>query len=475
MKSRKMTFLFILLCFNSIFISLGNYHGSELDSDTTSRFEPNPQVSDFISWTNVWGGELIEIGSDIAMDTTGLVVVGRTWSYGYGEEDCAILKFDLDGNLLWNVVYGTEGLDLLTGVWIDDEGYIYAVGWVYENTTETVNHLLLKLNQNGDLLWNRTWGEERGAVLYNIDGDNENQIFYVVGTSRLDEDENDFYIGKYNFDGQLLWNTTIDLPVDNFAFDVYIQDSNQIYVCGEQDDNTILIKMNGIGEFLWNASWGGSSYDNILAVQVDQSGNVYVSGRSYSFGPGINAAYLEKYDTNGNQLWLEYWGGTGQDYAQDLLITDSGDIIVIVRTSSYGMGDFDSGILKYDASGTLLNEHYWGGPLDDRGRSICGTGSNEIYTCGSANYGSGDRDIFVQKCDLTNLVNGSSTGINVTYTGAGDLYHHLEGAGTTTDDEPTDDDNWFWSFIDGFNGTVLTVAVIIGVVSILWNVNYRRK
>lgn len=58
-------------------------------------------------WIVPWGGELDDYAYDLVVHGDNIYITGRTKSFGAGDYDVFLLKFDLDGNLLWNTTWGS--------------------------------------------------------------------------------------------------------------------------------------------------------------------------------------------------------------------------------------------------------------------------------------------------------------------------------------------------------------------------------
>ena len=87
--------------------------------------------------------------------------------------------------------------------------------------------------------------------------------------------------------------------------------------------------------------------------------------------------WIVKYDPNGNQIWKNNYGGSGEDYIWDILATDDGGYIFAGNTTSidgdvsenFGASDF--WVVKLDSEGNLEWEKSYGGSnYDDLSRII---------------------------------------------------------------------------------------------------------
>jgi hypothetical protein len=171
--------------------------------------------------------------------------------------------------------------------------------------------------------------------------------------------------------------------------------SGNVYVTGETysaqtDFDYVTIKYDPSGMQRWVATYDGpgSSEDSAVAIAVDTTGSVYVTG--YSGGSGTFYDYATvKYDSLGQQQWVARFNGAGntKDIASGLALDGSGNIYV---TGSSGEGSnnlSDYVTVKYDPSGV----QQWVGRytnLYDYARAIAVDASGNAYVTGSS-YGSG--------------------------------------------------------------------------------------
>ena len=149
---------------------------------------------------------------------------------------------------------------------------------------------------------------------------------------------------------------------------------------------------------VWNLTWGGADYDEGYATATGDS--VYLAGYTESYGAGSADAFLNKYNSaDGTLLWNLTWGGTSWDVGR---ATATGDSVYLAgRTDSYGAGNGDAFLNKYDSTdGTLLWNLTWGGTSYDVGFATA-TGDS-VYLAGSTDsYGAGSADAFLNKYNST--------------------------------------------------------------------------
>jgi uncharacterized delta-60 repeat protein len=140
-----------------------------------------------------------------------------------------------------------------------------------------------------------------------------------------------------------------------------------------------------------NSSWGSSESEEGLSIATDDSGNIYITGWTNATSTGNDDVFLAKYNSSGAQKWNATWGGDGNEYGNDIIVDDSGNIYITGSIISPGEEDSDVFLLKYNCSGIRQWNITWGnkdddsypeGYGDDNGYGICIDGLNRIYLTG---------------------------------------------------------------------------------------------
>lgn len=172
-----------------------------------------------------------------------------------------------------------------------------------------------------------------------------------------------------------------------------------------------------ISNLIWAKQQGGTSTDDIKAIAVDQSGNVFTGGNFAStadFDPssavynltssGSWEGFVSKLDVNGDFQWAIKIGSTLADYVYDIATDNTGN--VYVSGGFQGTVDFDPSasvvsltsvasqdgyIAKYSPTGSLVWVKQIGGTSQIDLFTLTVDAANNVFVAGSF-YGQVDFD-----------------------------------------------------------------------------------
>ena len=355
------------------------------------------------NWFKTWGGENWDDGTSIAVDLLGnIYVVGSTKSYGAGEFNISLVQYNSTGDQQWNRTWGGIYNDRAYCVTVDSAGYIYVTGYHSEDFSPDYRDIvLLKYNSSGGLVWNKTWGVSGQDIGYDIIIDSNNSIYVVGHTQYCGSGDINIVLLKFNSSGYQQWNDTwsgydvgsnddidvgygIALDLDN---DIYVVGYTESTCSGKSD--IIMLEYDSMGVRSPPVFFGGIDIDVGRSVAVDSiTGDIYVSGYTRSYGSGNDDLLLIKYDRTFTQQWYKTWGNDSIDRGYDVALNASGDIYVLGITYSYGAGLSDMCLVRFNSTGAEVWHGLWGGDNNDFGESIFINSSDSIYLAGyTSSYG----------------------------------------------------------------------------------------
>lgn len=164
---------------------------------------------------------------------------------------------------------------------------------------------------------------------------------------------------------------------------------------------TVLIIHAQVSE-QWTVTYNGtgSNSDDIKAMVVDSSGNVYVTGNSTPapLGYGTDIVTI-KYNSAGVQQWLASFNGTinNNDFADAIAIDASGNVYITGQTEG-GITDFDIVTIKYNSAGIeqWVSTYNGTGSGADIGLAIAVGASGDVYITGADGSSGGGGTIIIK-------------------------------------------------------------------------------
>jgi uncharacterized delta-60 repeat protein len=298
-----------------------------------------------VLWVNRYTGpgNSYDQGNAVAVDPSGNVLV-TGYSSSSGSQDWATLKYSGAGTALWTNRYNGPGnsYDIANAVAVGASGQIYVTGY-----SQGIGS-----------------GDDWATVAYSS-----------LGTP--------LWTNRYNG----LANSA-DRAVA-VAVGVAVGVNGRVFVAGDSytgnSDDYLTIAYTSSGTALWTNHYNGpgDSSDNALALAVDSSsGNVYVTGYSYDQGAPDYATIA--YSNSGFPLWTNHYNGTanGYDYAQAITVDSSGN--VVVTGYSYSDTDNDYTTIKYTSTGVGLWTNHYDGPVnnDDRAQAMAVDSNGNVFVTG---------------------------------------------------------------------------------------------
>ncbi len=369
-------------------------------------------------WATYYGGGDDDYGYSIVTDPSGNVFVtgwtestdfptyylGDAYYQGTGGgsyTDAFILKFSNSGVRLWATYYGGSSYDYGYSIVTDSSGNVFVTGSTSSTGFPTYNPgggayyqgtsgggrdaFILKFSNSGVRLWATYYGGSGSEVGYSIATDPSGNVFVTGYTSSTG-------FPTYNPGGGAYYQGTRADSVDAF-----------------------ILKFSNSGVRLWATYYGGSDWDRGYSIVTDPSGNVFVTGYTYStnfptYNPGDGAYYdatgggssydvfILKFSNSGVRLWATYYGGSATDYGSSIVTDPSGNVFVTGSTSSTDFPTYNPGggayyegtyggysdvfILKFSNSGVRLWATYYGGTGVDTAYSIVTDPSGNVFITG---------------------------------------------------------------------------------------------
>jgi hypothetical protein len=247
-------------------------------------------------------------------------------------------------------------------------------------------------------------GPDRGVhIIQTIDGN-----FVIVGNTMTEANKLDVYLIKCNSSGDTLWTRTFGGQEDDNGWCVKETSDKGYIITGFTEsynasmNDVLLLKTDENGKKQWHKTYGGSGDDIAWSIAISQDDGYTIAAQTNSFGNGELDAYLIRTDENGDTLWTKTFGGPNVDRVFSVDLANDGSILLAGITYSYGAGDRDAYLLKTDPNGELLWQNTYGGPGYDNAHTVIVNRENDIILTGYGDYWSdaGKMDMFLKQISL---------------------------------------------------------------------------
>ena len=331
--------------------------------------------------------------TDMVVRDSNVYVTGYEGLFG---SDWATVKYDYAGQELWVSRY-EEGVGEPEAMVVDAAGNVYVTG--YNNNDNAIDLVTFKYSPGGVLLWEVRYitsggNNQPSDMAFDASGD-----IYISGASWIPEQGAfDLLLLKYDTDGNLLWDRTID-DGDGYTDSGYalaIDPDGNAIVAGFTNPDPYLVKYSPTGDLLWEDVHGGlSTNDYWRYVETDAEGNIYVFGQIAPGGGAANHLWTTKYDPDGNILWEQSYIGTYPNacYVGGLALMPDGGVVI---TGQSWDQPFHTNIvtIRYASDGTVLwQRNETAGYLHASGKDVAVDADGSIYVTGYGYGSSSGEDI----------------------------------------------------------------------------------
>jgi hypothetical protein len=307
-------------------------------------------------WEKNYGG----VGDDrcfyAANADNGYVLVGSSTSFGQSGTVGWVLRINENGNVLWNRTFSEGfGTEFRYVVGLDD-GFLL-VGNIFLVSGATSGYVL-KIDDYGNSVWALTLGED-SRVNKLFSATNAPDGFVLVGlTAPLGSETSSVWVVKISLDGDFVWNNVYSSLLNSAGRGVTLTQDDCYVVCGytnaigNGDYDFLLLKIDAEGMQLWNRTYGGVESDKAYSVAPAVDGYI-IAGDTRSQGSGDSDAWIVKINLEGNLVWEKVFGGLDFDAPTCILPLCDGGYAFGGLTFSYGNGMRDFWLLKITSMGQV--------------------------------------------------------------------------------------------------------------------------
>ncbi|QRR00160.1 CBM96 family carbohydrate-binding protein [Dyadobacter sandarakinus] len=346
--------------------------------DKTFRYTNASSVGDIIATPD--GGSVMAVASYNTKGSTAS-------EPGRGDHDYWIVKMSANGNIEWDRTLGGSLEDVVTSVIPTRDGGYIAAGYSASGATGDRTSgsrggrdlWVVKLSASGQLEWDKSYGTS-GNEDYAIIRPAQNGGYLISSRSEAPADGDktkvkgglDFWTIRIDSVGNKLWEKTYGGTEMEYLSEVLPESDGSFVLVGFSYSNAgfdktedrkggiatdgWMIKIDSLGQVLWDKTLGGAKADEITYIEKTADGGYLISATSLSdagYDKSENQKtyddsdiqgdfWLIKLNARGNKIWDKTTGGDGGDGPRYGSETSRGNYVMIGSSNSnlfYARGD----------------------------------------------------------------------------------------------------------------------------------------
>ncbi len=366
-----------------------------------------------------------EGGSSILVDSGRIfILIGTCDGTGFpGLVASVLLEIDLNGNTLDTFLYSIPYKNIYPG----NSGSLSktVTGFLFAGSMQDsiqVDAMLVKLDNNGDTVWIRTYGDtafQSGTEAKQISDGN----ILLCGQASTYNGKDDMLFLKTDSSGNLIWQKHYgDNIGSEYAFSFTQTSDSGFALAGWRripgpSNDLYLVKTDSSGNLQWDVFFGSQWSEGIWSIISTQDGNIVIAGNYACCNMGQSIyPYIAKFDLQGNMLWEKKYGtplpNTGF-YSVHELFDGS-----LIAAGSYDTAFAESKglLIKLTNNGDTIwaNAYYSNINSDSEFRDVYPTPDGGFIACGAVYPqlpDTGNKDVWVVKvdslgCEVSNCIVG---------------------------------------------------------------------
>jgi hypothetical protein len=364
---------------------------SLINSGSTDVFIVKYSTHGIAEWAQKIGGLGTESPLNMLLDSTGNVYISGIFTsspltispsitlINSGAYDTFVVKYLTDGTASWAQKIGGTASDRSAIMLLDSIGNVYISGYydspqltistiTLQNLTNppTLDIFIVKFLTDGTPNWAKTIGGSMDTSLVKmlldstgnayVCGFYKSPILNILGFTTNTSSE-DTFIVKYSTNGIPVWAKTISGTAEDIPVNMLLDSTGNVYLSGYYTSSaltisptislinsgaydTFVVKYSTDGIAQWARSIGGTANDLPINMQLDSSGNVYLSGyydsSALTISPTISLTnsgntdtFIVKYLTDGKPVWAKNINDSDSlEWAKNMVLDSSGNVYI---------------------------------------------------------------------------------------------------------------------------------------------------
>ncbi|HOI28495.1 MAG TPA: T9SS type A sorting domain-containing protein [Melioribacteraceae bacterium] len=255
-----------------------------------------------VAWEKIFGGADEEnSGTFVNTPDGGFLLAGTTRSFSTSTQ-VYLIKTDQNGNKVWEKNFGGNGGDAGKKIIPTRDGNYMILATTSSKGSGDFDVYLLKVTGNGDLVWDKTFGgtkwDEGTDIAQLSDG---SYIISGYSQSYTSDRGHEWLLLKADESGNFLWNKTFGSsnPYQDYASRIAVA-SDGFVLAGTIDlqiqprtiNDMLVIKTDFNGNEIWRSQLGGSESEGAGGLLVNSDGHYVIAGSTGSYSSRGDVYFL---------------------------------------------------------------------------------------------------------------------------------------------------------------------------------------
>ena len=286
----------------------------------------------------------------------GFLIAGQTTDPATNHFDAVLLRADKNGAVLWQKTYGGAENDVFNEVSPANDGGFIAWGSTRTDNQGNTDAWLVKTDDMGNLLWQRTIGTPaffEGALgrIVPVPGG------YLLSGVRTTGGYSQSFVLRVDNDGNTVWSRLTPSAWYNALSVQYVVDS-LVYLNGVVSELGCWRTMNiHTGEIVQSQEYRADTTHRLFFQDRTPDGGHLMAGDVTHEIPGLNRLYgwVQKVDAGGQPVWSKtYRAGNINFIHGQTLLPDGGSAFLLDYYPEVNSGTTNSMLVRLDAAGQVL-------------------------------------------------------------------------------------------------------------------------
>lgn len=296
-----------------------------------------------VQWSNTYGGDDYDLGESVQQTPDGGYVVTGLSEAGSGRDAYSrlvLIKTDSTGNELWQAFYGADVGAAGHGLCVLNDGSVAVAGMTATGYSDFGEAILVKFDAEGNFLWDTVVSEAAFSWANDVTTTQDGGFALAGSQSRIldrvfGNHTVDAFVVKTNGTGDKVWEATYGPPQIRgyYVGNAIVETRDRgLVLAGTAGVEMLVAKMDLNGNPAWEARRKGYPFARAHDVVEGADSSIVVAGVSYyEFIAGLrqcNDYYVVRYGPDGIERWAERYGDGENDTAYAVAPTADGNFVI---------------------------------------------------------------------------------------------------------------------------------------------------